>query len=847
MNSRVDETECLRRRLEEAETRAEAAEDALQRFRRSFEECPGGYTKINREGRILEADPAFCGIAGHTPDGLYLLAGSTDTCKREEAGPSARKEQDRLRFVIEGSRLGTWEWDTNTGETVFNPEWAGMLGYSLEDLAPVSIQTWKDLTHPNDLENTEQKLADCLAGRIDFYECELRLRHRDGRWIWVLNRGTVIERNADGSPRLMFGTQTNIDALKRAESRLSEQESRFRMLYDNMTSGVAIYEAVRDGEDFLIVDVNRAGLELSRKRLEDIAGEPVTRVFPAVKRIGLFDVFQRVWRTGKPERLPLVLYDDGETREWVENIVFKLPSGDIVAIYEDTTEQRRQEEAVRATEAKFRALFEKSPIGVAHHRMIYDETGKPVDYLFLDANRNYQYLTGVDPRGMRVTEAFPGIDKDPFDWIGTFTRAARDGDTLRFRQHLQPNNRVYDVVGFQTEPDHFVTAFIEVTEQIRLEEQLAQSQKMESIGRLAGGVAHDFNNMLNVILGHAEIVLDTLSPHSRHRSDLEEIRRAAVRSADLTGQLLAFARRQPVTPRVLDLNETIESMSKMIRRVTDEGVEVCWIPGDRVGPIGIDPAQISQILVNLVVNARDAIDGTGRITILTGEADAARTNTGETVPGGFAVLEVRDNGTGIEASILPHIFEPFFTTKPTGDGTGLGLSTVYGIVKQNRGYIDVESDPGNGTSFRIYLPLCGESRGGSALDEADTPETETGEETVLLVEDEASVLKLSRMMLEHMGYTVLAAASPKEAMAVAHDRRDPIDLFITDVIMPQMNGRELSEKLKEHHPEMKLLYTSGYTANVIGPSGVLRQSVHFLQKPFSMKDLGRAAREALAE
>ncbi|GAB6094831.1 hypothetical protein JCM14469_10830 [Desulfatiferula olefinivorans] len=385
-------------------------------------------------------------------------------------------------------------------------------------------------------------------------------------------------------------------------------------------------------------------------------------------------------------------------------------------------------------------------------------------------------------------------------------------------------------------------------ERVRLQEQLVQSQKMESIGKLAGGVAHDFNNMLSVIIGNAEMALEDLAPTDPFYTVLSSILNAGERSANLTRQLLAFARKQTIDPKILDLNDIVGSMLKMLQRLIGEGIRLVWSPEKGLWPVNADPSQIDQILANLVVNARDAVDDTGRITIETANVvydEAYCKDRVECLPGDYVLLAVSDNGTGINRDILVRIFEPFFTTKPSGEGTGLGLSTVYGIVKQNGGFVNVYSEPGKGTTFKIYLPRC--LSGESFLSQEGEDRIIGGSETVLVVEDEAVVLNLTRNMLERLGYTVLAAARVEEALTLAADHKGNIDLLLTDVVMPQMNGKELARRIETLRPGVKSLYMSGYTANVIAHHGILDKGVRFIAKPFSLRDLAARLREALDE
>jgi len=384
-------------------------------------------------------------------------------------------------------------------------------------------------------------------------------------------------------------------------------------------------------------------------------------------------------------------------------------------------------------------------------------------------------------------------------------------------------------------------------EREKLQAQLTQAQKMESVGRLAGGIAHDFNNMLSVILGHTEMALEKLDPAEPLFAGLQAVQHAAERSAALTRQLLTFARKQTVAPKVIDLNETMEGMLKMLRRLIGEDIDLLWHPGKKLTQVKVDPSQIDQILANLCVNSRDAIADVGKITIETGVVSFDEAYCGEHVgfkPGEYVLLAVSDDGHGIDQETLGHIFEPFFTTKEQGKGTGLGLASVYGAVKQNNGFINVYSEPGQGTTFRIYLPKY-TAKSASVADKAPDRPTERGHETILLVEDEPAILEMTTKMLERLGYTVLAAGTPGEAVRLSQEHPGRIDLLLTDVVMPEMNGRDLAKKLLSTYPGIKPLFMSGYTANVIAHHGVLDEGVHFIQKPFSMRDVGGKLRETL--
>ena len=380
----------------------------------------------------------------------------------------------------------------------------------------------------------------------------------------------------------------------------------------------------------------------------------------------------------------------------------------------------------------------------------------------------------------------------------------------------------------------------------RLEAQLLQSQKLESVGRLAGGVAHDYNNMLSVILGYSELMRLKMAPDNPFLEELGKIQQAAQRSKNITQQLLAFSRKQVFDPVILDLNELVHRFEDHLSRLIGEDIELQFIPSADTGKIEFDPTQIEQILLNLAVNARDAMPDGGKLTIETSNIvldEAYCRGHAGFIPGSFVRLSISDNGVGMGAETANQIFEPFFTTKDVGQGTGLGLAMVYGIVKQGGGFINVYSEPGQGTIFKIYLPrTMGEAEAPAAT---EPPPSSSGSETILLVEDDKMVRGMTEAALKQLGYSVICAGGPEEAIAIFQQAQDAIDLLITDVVMPKMNGRELHVRLKSLCPGLKTLFMSGYTTNVIVHHGVLEKGVHFISKPFSISNLTDKIRETL--
>jgi len=562
------------------------------------------------------------------------------------------------------------------------------------------------------------------------------------------------------------------------------------------------------------------------------------------------DQLKLVLQSGSPLETEFVINGPkGETIfEW--RLVPERDSGGevqgVVTLARDVTQERR-------TQREYRSLFREMLDGFALHEMIYDAHGNPSDYRFLAVNPAFERMTGLSAEqivGKTVLEVMPGTE---MHWIETYGKVVQTGAPVFFENYATSLGRHFEVKAFRCAPGQFTCIFSDVTERLRAEqererlrEQLAQAQKMESIGRLAGGVAHDFNNMLNIILSNAEMALEDVPLFSPLHEAVSQIQKAAKRSAALTAQLLAFARKQPVVPRRLDLNARVEGMLKMLRRLIGEDIELAWQPGVEVGTILMDPSQLDQVLANLCVNARDAIEGGGRITIETADVVLAETdcaNLAEAVPGPYVMLMVSDTGQGMDEQTRARLFEPFFTTKALGKGTGLGLATIFGIVSQNNGAICVRSEVGQGTTFRIFLPRQVEVAA-PVVQEATRADV-FGSETLLLVEDEPEILHVARRILERHGYHVLIAATPAEAILQATEHAAEIRLLVSDVIMPEMNGRDLARRLIALIPDLKCLFMSGYTADYIAHHGVLDEGVHFIQKPFSKKAFTEMVRQVL--
>jgi PAS domain S-box-containing protein len=509
---------------------------------------------------------------------------------------------------------------------------------------------------------------------------------------------------------------------------------------------------------------------------------------------------------------------------------------------------RAAQENLRRSELNFRSLVTNAPYGICS----CDSTGK-----ILDANPAFLELLGLTSANELVGQHIYSLYADTDQWfdLADFLRSPapfkglnaewkRKGGTttvVRVSGRSVTNGRKEGVV--------FELFAEDVTERRALEQQLRQSQKMEAVGRLAGGIAHDFNNLLMVISGYSEFLLERLGAEPHLRGPAQEIASAAERASSLTRQLLAFSRKQMLAPRIVNLNDIATENLKMLNRMIGEDIDLVMVPSPNLWPVRADGGQIEQVIMNLAVNARDAMPSGGKLTIETAnvtlDEDYARVH-GPLKPGDYVMVAISDTGAGMDSETQSHIFEPFFTTKGT-KGTGLGLSTVYGIVKQSGGYIWVYSEVGRGTTFKIYMPRVA-STGEPAAQIPAPPQfqkVEPGTETILLVEDEANLRYLARQYLEKQGYKVIEAADGAVAVQIAVAHEAVIHLLLTDVIMPGMNGRELAQRISEIRPNVKVLYMSGYTENVIGHNGMLDAGVRLLQKPFNLRDLKGMVREVL--
>jgi PAS domain S-box-containing protein len=756
-----------------------------------------------------------------------------------------KESQIRFRSLVENSADVVAILSAGGTVEYVTPSVQRVLGYAPEKLIG---QNTFSLTHPQDAARIMEGLARVLRG-IDCDESvECQVRHIDGSWrTFEVRTSNLLDDPSVQGIVVNARDITDVRAAKLTQRRLNaflEATPDFVAIFDPHGRALSINSAFR----------RTVGVDPD----DDLSSITVTDLFPrAVTDLLLHEGIPTAVRTGVWAGETLLQRGDG-TEVPISQVMLahKSPGGAVEflsTLGRDITEQKQAEAALRHSEEHFRSLIENA-----------------LDIItVLDADGVIRFES---PSVRRVLgyEANELLGRSYFDLV-------HEGDAGRARevfasavggngltqpietrlQHRDGSWRVLESVSESLLDDPAVAGVVvnsrDITERRETEdelhesrEQLLQSQKMEAVGRLAGGVAHDFNNLLTAIKGFTELLLLDFDQQDPRYPFAHEIQSAANRAASLTRQLLAFSRKQVLQPRVIDLNSSVADMEKMLRRLIGEDVELATERAPDLGQVKADPGQIEQILLNLVVNARDAMPSGGRLAIATWNATVTPEQAqrhGEAAPGDYAVLSVRDTGEGMSKEVQRRIFEPFFTTKEQGRGTGLGLSTVYGIVQQSGGFVEVDSDPGAGAHFRVYLPSVQEALATPDA-QPDTGPME-GTETVLLVEDEKAVRVLVRRVLDRLGYTVLEAEHGAQALDIMAARSEPVDLLLTDVIMPGISGRELADQLQRSHPGIKVLFMSGYTDEAISHHGVLVSGVAFLEKPFTPDILLRKVREVL--
>jgi PAS domain S-box-containing protein len=748
------------------------------------------------------------------------------------------------------AKIGGWSWDVDRQSMTWTEETYRIHEMAPGDIPPGSAEhiAQSAACYPPDVRTVVLDAFKRCAMTGEPYDLEVPFTTTQGRKLWVRTMAEAVK--SGGRVVKVVGNLIDITDRKAAEERLSQSESKLNSIFRAAPIGIGVVC------DRAFVDVNDLFCKMIGYAREELIGKNSRMIYPTDEDYDFVgrEKYRQINQQGTGQVETRLKCKGGEILEVIMSSTPLDPadlSAGVTFTALDITKRKQAESALRESEARYRGIVENAIEG------LFQSTPEG---RFISVNSAFATMLGYGtPNEMvhAISDIAEQYYADPHDRRRYKDLLVRDGAIKDFEFQVRRKDgsliwvsnstrSIYDQEGKLIRYEGIViniTARKEAEEENRrLQEQLFHAQKMESVGRLAGGVAHDFNNMLAIILGHTEMALDQVAKEIPLHADLEEIRKAANRSAELTRQLLAFARKQTVAPKVLDLNRTVEGMLKMLRRLIGEEIDLLWQPASVLWPIKVDPSQIDQILANLCVNSRDAISGTGQVVIRThNETFVQRVDRPN---GDFVMLSVSDNGSGMSPEALSHVFEPFFTTKEVGRGTGLGLATVYGIVKQNRGFVDVFSRPGEGAAFKIYFPR--ESRQAENGDtEGAVENLPGGQETLLLVEDDASMLAMGKKMLEKRGYRVLAAQKPNEALALAVQHAGAIRLLITDVVMPEMNGRLLADRLLALCPALKILFISGYTADVIANRGVLEEGVNFVQKPFTIRDLAFKVRETL--
>ena len=804
-----------------------------------------------------------------TPDGRTLWLRTSKVPLRDAAGAvigvlgiyeditEQRAAEEALRltqFANDRAPDAICRFDATGRSQYVNASLGTLLGYTTEEVARLTVADVAPEFTPARFTAWWHRLE-----RSGSQQFETRLRHHDGRLVPVEVSANHVR---FGQHEYVVAYARDLTRRRASEAQLRESEQRFRDLFEESPDPCWII-----GSDNLFTLCNRAATErLGYDHADQLQHTHPSALSPPVQADG------RASRDAADAMMALAHARGVHRFEWlhrtrggvdfpVEVTLARIEFDgrpQLYCVWRDISERKAQERALLDS----RRLHEEAQ-RIAHlgHWQLDHRTGA-----LRWSDETFRIL-GLEPTAGDVGYAtFTGV-------IHPDDRAAVDAafaQAVRARTPYVIDHRVTTPAGETRwvaergettyagdQPLVSVGTVIDITDRHRgererekLRAELAATQRLESIGRLAGGVAHDFNNMLEVILGGAQLATEQLPDDHPVQAELREILEAAQRSSELTRQLLAFARRQTVSPIALDLDAKVGGLLKMLRRLIGEDVALEWAPGGDLPPICIDPSQVDQMLANLCVNARDAIAGVGTVRIETSTrmmvppdapARAARRR--------YVCLSIADTGCGMDETVLANLFEPFFTTKGVGEGTGLGLATVYGIVKQNQGHLEVVSQPGQGATFRIYLPAAELPPATAADAPLATPPPAAPRlradraETVLLVEDEPAVMRLTRRVLEKLGYTVLAAESGEEALRLAGAHRGRIHVLVTDVIMPRMRGRDLADQLVATHPDLQVLFMSGYTADVLAPQGVLAPDVAFIQKPFAPGEFAARVRE----
>lgn len=809
-------------------------------------ECDGQFV---REAFIAGASDCLIKDLGNSEHIEKLKNAVCSAIEKNKSEEKRHESEERLQRVVESVQDIIYAASPEGKITYLNPAFEQITGWARDELIGKDSTL---LLHPDELSLARERLYRIIRGE-KMPVVESRVRSRSGEYI-VLESTTSVKMQ-DGKVIEIMGIGRDVTMSRKIERSLRESEERFRSLSEQSLQGIYI---IKDGKMIFANDMVCEITGYSQDEILDWSpGEVIKLVHPDDKDFVLKQMRRK--QAGDSEVVPLYefrIIDKKGKIKWLllHSKTIRYEGGTALeAVIMDITKRKMAEEALRDSEKKFSTIFYASPNSIT-----ISVIG---DGRFIEVNESFLRLTGytreevIGHTSLELNIWAKSEDRD-FVTRGLQAHGAVRNLEVEFRVKSGETRQGLfsgEVIHLGGEP-YLLAVTNDISEikqtQDALKEtegQLRQMQKMEAMGRLAGGVAHDFNNLLTVIIGYSALISRRLTKDNPLWENIQEIGKAGSQASTLTRQLLAFSRKQVLQPRVLNINNVVANVEKMIRRLIGEDIELVSVLYPDLGQIKADPGQIEQVIMNLVVNARDAMPRGGRIIIETSNVNLDKLHARQHLqmePGSYIMLAVSDDGCGMEKETLSHVFEPFYTTKEKGKGTGLGLSTVYGIVKQSGGYIRAYSEPGRGTTFKIYMPRVEKSTE-PAQEETPYEDLPCGFETILLVEDEDMVRKLIHSILQMCGYNVLVARNGGEAILICEQHKDPIQLMLTDIVMPIIDGPNLAKRLEGLRPDMKVLYMSGYTDNVVILQGILGSDLPFLQKPITPESLTNKVREVL--
>ncbi|MCF8083006.1 MAG: PAS domain S-box protein [Deltaproteobacteria bacterium] len=767
-----------------------------------------------------------------------------DITTQKQAEEELRESHQRLEFALQGGELGMWDWNPQDGAVVYSDLWAQMLEYRPDEVEP-TVDFFKQHVHPEDLAAVLDRLTGHVEGRLPVYESEHRLCTKSGNYFWVLDRGRIVERDKDGRPMRVTGLIADITKRKQAEEALRKSEERFRNLYDDAPVGYFEYDLRGN-----IIRVNRTELKMLGYSAEEMIGQPCWKfiVDEAAREQILAKLagakppavgLERTYRRKDGTTFPVLFEDRLLTDD----------NGHITGIrtaIQDITERKQAEKALRESEERYRLLFENATVAIF---IVQDETLKFV-------NPKTEKMIGYTPKELTKSPFVEFIHPEDREMVRERYLRRLKGEnpisTYPFRVLHKSGEELtveLNAVLIDWEGKPATLNFLrDITEQKRIEAQLQQAQKMESVGTLAGGIAHDFNNILSPLMIHAEMALMELPSESPLQRHVKQIYQASERARDLVKQILTFARKQEASRAPIKVSLMVKEVAKFLRSTIPKTIAIQYdIQTDQDMVLG-DVTELNQLIVNLSTNAAHAMEERGGSLVIrlgneTFDARAVE-RFSDLEPGPYVVLRVEDTGEGIEPQVLDKIFEPYFTTKETGKGTGIGLAVVHGIVKSYGGDITVDSDPGKGACFTVYLP--------QVRDDGDRTRSKNGaftfprgNERILFVDDEEAVMGAVRPMLEALGYSVTAKRSSVEALASFTEDPDAFDLIITDQTMPEMTGKELAREMLAIRPELPIILYTGYSPQIDEERAKAMGIQGFVMKPIVMKEMANTIREVL--